>query len=92
MHKLKRITNDERTDPMTFSDTARPMACDTHPRHPRSGGSVFGALVRLHDVWRQRQVLRALDGDALNDIGLSRRDALSEAQRSVWDVPATWRA
>ncbi|MCK4712660.1 MAG: DUF1127 domain-containing protein [Marinosulfonomonas sp.] len=39
----------------------------------------------------QRRALRKLGSDALNDLGLSREDAKSEANRPFWDVPATWR-
>ena len=46
---------------------------------------------RLYDVWRQRQTLRKLDIDALNDIGISRKDAYAEARRPFWDAPNTWR-
>lgn len=42
--------------------------------------------VRL-DVARQRRRLRALDDAALNDIGISRAEALREASRSFWDIP-----
>lgn len=49
------------------------------------------ALTQILDVWRQRQHLKSLDGAALEDIGLSRKDAESEARRPIWDVPANWR-
>ena len=40
---------------------------------------------------RQRAQLAALDTAALDDIGLTRGQANSEASRPFWDVPATWR-
>ncbi|NUB46055.1 DUF1127 domain-containing protein [Fertoebacter nigrum] len=40
---------------------------------------------------RQRAHLGRLDDHALADIGLTRADALAEAARPVWDVPASWR-
>lgn len=40
---------------------------------------------------RQRAHLARLDDHSLRDIGLSRADALAEAARPVWDVPAAWR-
>ncbi len=49
------------------------------------------ALMRMIDVWRSRRALRALDDAALRDIGLSPRDAATEAARPIWDVPHTWK-
>jgi len=40
---------------------------------------------------RQRHQLTRLDDAALDDIGLTRAEALSEAARPLWDVPAAWR-
>ncbi len=40
---------------------------------------------------RQRHQLSRLDDAALDDIGLTRADALSEAARPLWDVPTAWR-
>jgi uncharacterized protein YjiS (DUF1127 family) len=40
---------------------------------------------------RQRQNLLELDAHLLQDIGITRKQAISEAQRPVWDVPANWR-
>ena len=40
---------------------------------------------------RQRQHLSRLDAAALADIGLTREDAMAEAARPLWDVPAAWR-
>ncbi len=42
-------------------------------------------------VRRQRAQLARLDASALEDLGLSRFEADSEASRPFWDVPATWR-
>ncbi len=39
------------------------------------------------DVARQRRELLALDERALKDIGISRIDALREANASFWDIP-----
>ena len=56
----------------------------------RRKGRAFdlGAMMSL---WRQRRALERLDDRALADIGVSRADAMAEAARPVWDVPATWR-
>lgn len=39
---------------------------------------------------RDRQRLAALDDHTLADIGVSRAEALAEARRPIWDVPAHW--
>jgi len=41
-------------------------------------------------VHRQRARLAQLDEDALRDIGLTRAQALQEAQRRFWDAPRHW--
>jgi len=40
---------------------------------------------------RQRQFLARLDDRTLADIGLTRDEALTEAERPMWDIPANWR-
>jgi len=48
---------------------------------------------RIHDmivIARQRQQLRDLEDHMLNDIGLSRHEAMTEAQKTLWDVPHHW--
>lgn len=40
---------------------------------------------------RQRAALAKLDDAHLADIGLTVRAAMAEANRSFWDVPASWR-
>ena len=47
----------------------------------------FSSLLSLR---RQRKRLAELDASALADIGLTRDQAQSEANRPIWDVPATW--
>jgi uncharacterized protein YjiS (DUF1127 family) len=39
---------------------------------------------------RQRAQLAQLDATLLADIGITCRQAQSEAARSAWDVPSTW--
>ena len=41
---------------------------------------------------RQRAALGKLDDAALADIGLTRAQAVAEAKRPLWDVPANWRS
>jgi uncharacterized protein YjiS (DUF1127 family) len=38
----------------------------------------------------QRRALARADDRLLDDIGVSRDQALAEARRPVWDVPPTW--
>ena len=40
---------------------------------------------------RQRAQLSRLDASALEDLGLCRSAAETEARRPFWDVPDTWR-
>lgn len=42
-------------------------------------------------AWRQRRALRRLDDAALKDIGITRAQAIAEADLIFWDVPANWR-
>jgi len=63
-------------------------------RHVQSRGSFPGLFARVQHALStraQRRKLGALDDAALLDIGLTRAEALAEAQRPLWDVPATWR-
>jgi len=53
-------------------------------------GRVFMLLNLGHMAWRQRQALLKLDPSALDDIGLSRDEAMAEAARPIWDVPHIW--
>lgn len=46
---------------------------------------------QMLSVWRTRRQLRSLDAKQLADIGVTAQDARKEANRPVWDVPATWR-
>ena len=48
-------------------------------------------LGRFLALYRQRKALSELDTHLLDDIGVSREDAMREATRPAWDVPATWR-
>lgn len=41
-------------------------------------------------VWRQRRQLACLDGRALDDIGVTRSEAETEARRGIWDAPNHW--
>jgi uncharacterized protein YjiS (DUF1127 family) len=41
---------------------------------------------------RSRRQLNLLDDHLLRDVGLTRAEALSEAERSAWDAPSHWHA
>ncbi len=38
----------------------------------------------IHERWRQRQQLLELDDHLLNDIGVTREEAIKEARRPFW--------
>ncbi len=47
-------------------------------------------ILDLLSLARQRRALARLDDDALNDIGISRKDAQAESERPIWDAPDCW--
>ncbi|MEM6728506.1 MAG: DUF1127 domain-containing protein [Pseudomonadota bacterium] len=53
--------------------------------------SALGTVLNLMALARSRNALAALDADRLADLGLTRDEAMEEAQRPFWDVPAHWR-
>lgn len=57
----------------------------------RSRPSLLSRVQSALAVYRQRLHLARLDDAALDDIGLTRQDALQEARRPVWDAPDRWR-
>ncbi len=66
--------------------------CNTPARFTaKQRPSAFRMIAHVLATQHQRRALRKLGSDALNDLGLSREDAKSEANRPFWDVPATWR-
>lgn len=68
---------------MTFVTSSRA----THAKRP----SVLKSVVRHLDAWKQRRALARLDQSRLDDLGLTREQALTESRRSFWDAPRTWR-
>lgn len=44
----------------------------------------------LLDLARQRRALARLDDARLDDLGLTRQEALREARRPLWHRPAHW--
>lgn len=49
---------------------------------------VLPSLFAMIEVARQRGKLKSLDDRALQDLGLTRREALTEARRPFWDLPS----
>jgi len=64
---------------MIFSILGDLRSATVSRRHPKP-------LHLYLSVWRQRQVLRSLTADALQDIGVSRTQAEKEANRWFWDL------
>ena len=60
--------------------------CTCAPIRRRARFSLRGHL----DLLQQRRALLSLDQRLLDDIGLTRAEALEEAQRARWDVPQHW--
>ncbi|MGY9050155.1 hypothetical protein P775_17940 [Puniceibacterium antarcticum] len=59
---------------------------------PRPSRSLLTTLLAAAALYRQRRALARLDDHALNDLGLTRSDALREANRPIWDAPVNWQA
>lgn len=66
---------------------ARPLA---HLR-PAALSRLSARLMAVAALDRSRRSLRLLDDRLLRDIGLTRAEAISEADRAPWDAPAHWR-
>ncbi|MCX7300511.1 MAG: DUF1127 domain-containing protein [Rhodobacterales bacterium] len=56
----------------------------------RSGTGPMARLIQAIGVRQQRRKLAEMDDAQLRDIGVTRAEALEEAERPIWDVPATW--
>jgi uncharacterized protein YjiS (DUF1127 family) len=72
---------------MTLTATHQPACLPTT-------GQAIGFIATLRNmvaIARQRRALRQLEDHLLEDIGIDRDQALTEAQRPVWDVPVFWR-
>ncbi|WP_037308238.1 DUF1127 domain-containing protein [Ruegeria halocynthiae] len=64
------------------------IAINTHCKPRRR--SVLSVLKDAISLNRQRRTLARLDDRALEDIGVTRRQAQKEAERPVWDAPQFW--
>ncbi|MBQ2261162.1 MAG: DUF1127 domain-containing protein [Loktanella sp.] len=58
---------------------------------PASRPSIFLRILQAMSLSRERRDLRELEPHLLDDIGITRQDALDEADKPVWDVPRHWR-
>ncbi len=52
---------------------------------------LFDRLQAAHILYKQRKALISLDDAMLRDIGVTREQANSEANRPVWDAPKHWK-
>jgi uncharacterized protein YjiS (DUF1127 family) len=64
------------------------MTATSHvPHQPRRGMHPLRWITDAFATHRQRLHLEDLDAHLLEDIGIDRYTARSEAQRSFWDLP-----
>ena len=56
----------------------------------KAGRPIGTRLRNLLNLARQRRALAKLDDHALNDIGITRTEAETEAGRPLWDAPDSW--
>lgn len=52
--------------------------------------AIFAGLITRRGLRRARRRLAELDDHLLRDIGVSRAEALTEADRKGWDAPDHW--
>ena len=52
--------------------------------------NLFGTLAMMESQRRERLALRHLDRHLLDDVGLTRVEALGEARRSIFDLGPRW--
>ena len=57
-------------------------------RRPSGVAALFERLLTHMEVAAERRCLASLDQHILEDLGISRADALAESGRSFWDLPA----
>ena len=60
------------------------------PARPNRLG-LFSWLSALNALFRARKTLAEMDERMLDDIGVAQEEALKEAGRPFWDVPAHWK-
>jgi uncharacterized protein YjiS (DUF1127 family) len=62
------------------------MPALSHRRHTPFRASRRASLLDALEMYRQRRALARLDDHALQDIGITRKEALAEAKRPIWDI------
>ncbi|MEJ8561096.1 DUF1127 domain-containing protein [Yoonia sp. GPGPB17] len=67
--------------------TSQTNICAKHSMKPRSFWAKLDAMLTVR---RQRRHLLDLDDHMLNDIGISRSEAVQESLKSSWDAPGYW--
>jgi uncharacterized protein YjiS (DUF1127 family) len=75
---------------MSVSHRSLPLAARLH----RTGAALIRLPARalgLAALARSRRSLLKLDDHLLRDIGLTRAEALAEAERASWDAPSHWK-
>ena len=63
-----------------------------HRVAPTHTNNLLTRVAAAYAVYRQRRQLADLDAHLRADLGLTEADVLRETNRSVWDVPTSWRA
>ena len=53
--------------------------------------NILRSMGNMLAITRQRKALADLPEHLLNDIGVTAQEAVEEAGRPAWDVPAYWR-
>lgn len=71
--------------------TSHATSMGIHPSIAAPQVSIWGVVKSIGSTARQRKALGQLDDAALRDVGLTRQQAVAEANRSIWDVPSNWR-
>ena len=72
---------------MNTSATQTNLCVNSTPQ-PRS---FWARLADALAVSRQRRQLLDLEDHMLNDIGISRSEAMKESMKTAWNVPSHWR-
>jgi uncharacterized protein YjiS (DUF1127 family) len=85
MKRTKRITG------CTFKETIMTLIDTTRALSRNSAhSSARPTLMQRVNLWASRRALAKLDARALNDIGVTRAEAIDEAGKTLWDVPKAW--
>lgn len=72
--------------------TVATSTCCPQPSRKTSLDAILAQIGHLFAVRRERMELGDLDDHMLEDIGLTRGEALAEARRGLWDAPRYWRS